>query len=292
MPPGFITVSSSSQNNMAITDSKLRRYLLGDLSEDDARETDLSIISNTHSDEDLELAEHELIEDYLEGSLTSGERELFEKNFLISDRRAGIFDELTLLKQYAQSAVPTKSLFEPKTESTENYGFWRRLLGANLVPVTGLAVVILIFLGWISWKVLDNSTDPFKALENEYSDLNARSFDNLEEYRSFTNIDLTPGTFRSSQTLPTFEHAKLSDNVLFRLALPGPMPEGSLINATLRRNNVTVFSQEKLRVYKNPESDEVRLIFPKAVLQPGHFQIKLEGPSSSSPQMLYAFAIQ
>jgi hypothetical protein len=53
-----------------------------------------------------------------------------------------------------------------------------------------------------------------------------------------------------------------------------------------------VFSQEKLRVYKNPESDEVRLIFPKAVLQPGHFQIKLEGPSSSSPQMLYAFAIQ
>jgi hypothetical protein len=72
---------------MALGKENLRRYLLGIADAAEIEEVELRIIEEATFANEMYLAETELIEDYLEGSLTGAEREMFEKYFLSSDER-------------------------------------------------------------------------------------------------------------------------------------------------------------------------------------------------------------
>src|SRR5437763_2043708 len=82
--------------------AKLKQYLLGNLSQEAAAEIDLRIIEDDALTEHLALAESDLIEDYLEGSLSTEELALFNSNFLTSADRKQQLGEISLLKRYAR----------------------------------------------------------------------------------------------------------------------------------------------------------------------------------------------
>ena len=83
-------------------DKKLtNRYLFGITTAAEEEEIGGRIIEEASFAESLTQAENELIEDYLEGSLSAAERELFENQYLLSDERRERVQEIALLKKYA-----------------------------------------------------------------------------------------------------------------------------------------------------------------------------------------------
>src|SRR6185369_13307286 len=74
---------SSSTDDDAI----IREYLLGRLADEDREEFERRFFADEKLFEKLQPAEDELIDDFLSGSLSQDEVNLFQKNFLIGSKR-------------------------------------------------------------------------------------------------------------------------------------------------------------------------------------------------------------
>src|SRR5690349_10297548 len=67
---------------------RLRRYLLGRLDDGAREKVEQGLLANPELFEELQVIEEELIDDYLNGSLSTGDRSQFERHFLSTkDRR-------------------------------------------------------------------------------------------------------------------------------------------------------------------------------------------------------------
>lgn len=100
--------------------------------------------SNGDASEAVFLAESELIEEYLEGSMAQEDKSLFESNFLITDERREMYQEIRLLKQYS-SGPHRFDLDEGSQDETER----RRIspiVAAGGVVVLAVIVLLLIWL--------------------------------------------------------------------------------------------------------------------------------------------------
>ena len=86
--------------------STLKRYLLGELDQEEQQRLEREIMTDNHTFEQLSVAEDELVEEYLEGSLSAREREKFEKHFLSTPERR---QELKLAKALRRYVADKKS---------------------------------------------------------------------------------------------------------------------------------------------------------------------------------------
>jgi uncharacterized membrane protein YccC len=96
--------------------STLKRYMLGELDQEEQQRLEREIMTDNHTFEQLSAAEDELVEEYLEGSLSAREREKFEKHFLSTPERR---QELKLAKALRRYVA------EKKSES--KVSFWESL---------------------------------------------------------------------------------------------------------------------------------------------------------------------
>ncbi len=100
--------------------AKLKQYLLGNSSENDAEEIGVQIIADREFDERMSLAEGELIEDFLDDALTAEEKELFYAHFLTTPERIELFEETALLRNYAQTHLANAA--EKLTQEKKSVG--------------------------------------------------------------------------------------------------------------------------------------------------------------------------
>ena len=84
--------------------------------------------------------ESELIEDYIEGSLSEAESSLFKKNFLVTDERQELLNEIRLLKRFSSDS------WKFNAESVE-LGKGR---GPSRILMLGLALIILAALVFLA----------------------------------------------------------------------------------------------------------------------------------------------
>lgn len=102
--------------------------------------------------ERLEFCESELVEEYLEHSLSSDELELFKTNFLVTEERRDLLNELRLLKKVSSDAfVFDAKAFEEAAKRTAEPP------PANQTSRIGsilLVVVILAIVAFIAWRLL------------------------------------------------------------------------------------------------------------------------------------------
>ena len=97
--------------------STLKRYMLGELDQEEQQRLEREIMTDNHTFEQLSVAEDELVEEYLEGSLSAREREKFEKHFLSTPERR---QELKLAKALRRYVAEKKS--------ASKVSFWESLL--------------------------------------------------------------------------------------------------------------------------------------------------------------------
>lgn len=94
-------------NENAVDD--LRLWLLGLLPEQDSRSFEERLITDSELYDELFIVEEELIDDYIAGRLSAGEREAFESYFMNSPERQEQFRIANALRVYIDDAKETES---------------------------------------------------------------------------------------------------------------------------------------------------------------------------------------
>lgn len=279
---------------MQIPDTKIIKYLLGNLNESEAQEISLRIIEDKSFENEMLFAESELIETFLEKSLTPEETKLFQTNFLINEERENHLKELYLLKKYASNKHRQEEVSE--IQEKHSPGFWENLkdlFPANLKPVSAiLTILIVALLAGAAWLVFFTRPDiVMSQLEKQYAEINRRDLNNAPEL-TISPIALISGVLRSANENSTIESSKIGDNVFFRLALPFEIKDREFLRVELTKDNKTIFTQNEVRIYKNQNGQELKLILPKSVLPRGQYQIIAENPGSEISPVNYAFVVE
>ena len=273
----------------------LKKYLLGDLDARNNEKIELQILSNELLEDDLLIAENDLIEDFIEKNLTPEEEILFYENFLISSEREEKVKEIHLFKQYSKKYFNASA--PAKDDWRSSKGFWGKISGFFIfnwrfaAPLAG-ALIIALSLG-IIWKIFfDNPQVELTSIEKEFSVLNDRDLSDPANFSGLTNIGLVSGTFRSVDAAAKLKRETLSENVLFRLALPDEFADDGFLKTELLKDQKAVFTQPKIRVYDNPNGQEIKLILPKSILSPGRWEIRIENRKAVNNPVRYDFVVE
>lgn len=263
---------------------RLRQYLLGTLAEPETAEIDLRIIEDEAFSAEVSLAESELMEDYLEGSLSNEELKLFEANFLPSPERERQLREILLLRDYARKAKNSEKQAATAGDSTTLGDFFRMYFRPLMA---GGAVVAALLLVAVIWQGYFGGSSP--PLEREYAELNKKDLSNPASINGFATISLSSGSFRDANSAVKQSSEKLTETVLFRLALPAGSEGTTAFIAKISRGSALIFTLNDLHSYQNPNGKEVRILVPRSILQKGQYQIRLE---NGAPPVAYAFSIE
>ena len=273
--------------NMQGDNAKLKQYLLAMLSESETEELDLRVISDRDFAEVLSLAEHELIEDHLEDSLAVEETAQFQSNFLVSPKRRAMLREISLLKEFTkkktQAAEKEEPLADPSVSRTGFFGFYLRpILAAGAIA----CAVVMAVLVWNFY-----SSEKQSPLEMEYAELNKEDLTDQTKLTGYYPINLISQNLRDTASASVQDGNKLTDTVLFQLALPSKTPDGLIFKTKIRRVGVPDFKLNEVRLYRNPNGSELRLLAPKAILQKGQYQIIVESNADGSVVGTYLFNV-
>lgn len=262
-------------------ENKLKEYYLGTLSEEESEKIDLRLMEDAEFEEALLLAKNDLMEDFLDESLSAGEIESFQKNFLKTELRKKELKNLALLRSYARRKQAEK--FAKRKTADRSASFFDGLnsfVSAHLRPLAaGFAALIVFSAAGLYFL---NSTGGL-------SELNSKDFSNIDEYRNLTKLNLAPGMFRNANAAVKLPAEKLTDPVFLLLALP---PEGEFFDVNIVRNEKKIASNLRLRSYSNQNGQELRLLLSASDLTKGDYKIEVFPANAPSVPAVYTFTIQ
>lgn len=146
-------------------EQETRRYLLGSLSEDALGRVEKRLLAEENFLEELTLAEAELIDDYVGGRLSAGERTEFEQYFLSSDERRWQLRFAQALSRYAsaevggggrEAATPARPTFGERLSA-----FWGDRPWATSAA---LALCVVAFIAGAVWLTRTGAPRTFNTL--------------------------------------------------------------------------------------------------------------------------------
>src|SRR5947207_2882679 len=97
---------------------RIRRYLLGQLTDGELEETEQDLLTKEELLEELLMVEDDLIDEYLAGELSRDERVQFEQHFLATPERHDKLKFGRAFEKYLSSKVAVASVAKPKTART------------------------------------------------------------------------------------------------------------------------------------------------------------------------------
>jgi hypothetical protein len=151
-------------------DDELIRYLLGDLSEDEAERLDEQSVVDDEFAERLRLVEDELIDAYASGRMTGDRRKQFETHYLASPRRR---ERVTFAKGLLEAVDDESRRWTPPATATRSIVAWKPWALAA-------AVLLCVAAGWLAVQqaqlrtALDDTRQRLVAADRRASDLSAQ----------------------------------------------------------------------------------------------------------------------
>ena len=277
---------------------KIREFFLGQLKNEELAEFELQIIADASLEDKLHLAESELMEDYLEETLSPDEKVLFEKNFLVTTERQKRLDFLRLLKKHAKDVSQTKEIHNLVTENPLSFfDALKNFFSLNLKPVALLATVLVLVLAiGFSWKVFfdNNGQSEFASVEKEVNELNQKDFGNPSEYQKFSNLSLVSGNLRSSGSKNNLVESNLTNQVFLRLTLPIEINSDKIYTVKIIKDGKNTLTLNQIHTYQNKSGLEIRMLLPASLLKKGEYQIELqeENAQVENEKIFYTFTVQ
>lgn len=285
----------------AVTDEILRRYLLGDLAENDRYVIDERLLVDDGLAEQVSLCESALIDDYVTGRLTPNERELFDRKFVVTEARKDKFRFAASLKDFAEFQTTSS---EPSRGSERSWRemvtAWFTLKPARVWAFAGGAVLVLVFLGAI-WLIarkpqqsqpLIAASEPMPTLAPQSSpQIAASPTRSLAEPTpnpkpqtkpkepalspAVATAVLMPGALRAGGNMtriaiPQGEHDVLRLSLI--LEVPGA---GTFVAELANADGKTVAVRQNLRARSNGQT-KVTFEVPARLIQSDDYQIKLQ----------------
>ena len=268
---------------------QIKGYLLGDLSTEECEKIDLRIIEDDDFAVEALAAEDLLIESYIDGELSEADAMKFRSNYLINETRARQVKEFVALRA-AASAIANRPAERPQKKNDASKWSLAALF-ENLRPVTAFAVPALIaVVGFAVWfYVSDRGITP---LEREYAALNQADMGDLNQFASFSKIQLTPGAFRGGAQEARVATGTLTEGVLFRLPLTFDPAPWAKFDATLLQEGKTIFRVEEVRPFTDGDGSEVRLLLPREAIKRGQYQISLSQRGQNLSPVVFGFTAE
>src|SRR5437867_293706 len=130
--------------NEHLTEIKLRQFLLGDIQEEERAQIERLFISDPRSKERILVAEEDLIEDYLEGSLSPDQKQKFLAQYGYTPRRLRRLEITRLIRKHAMASGLSVAI---DVEAPQRRSVFAQLWPRNiriLVPAFALLFVAII----------------------------------------------------------------------------------------------------------------------------------------------------
>jgi hypothetical protein len=165
-------------------ENALRRYLLGDLAVQEMDELEELYLADGDLFEQLTLVEDDLIEAYVRGELSSGDREKFNSRFLTSSRRKEKVENARAVREYLSRITVTEAGKKAEEKPRASLGQRLRTILLPSSPVPGLAIAIIILLviggAWMVYR-LTQAQAQLKVLATARNELAERNTQLAEE---------------------------------------------------------------------------------------------------------------
>jgi hypothetical protein len=258
-----------------VTDVLLRQFLLGRVDDEERQRIESLFITDPRSRGKVLAAEQDLIEDYLEDSLTKADRESFLLQYAETSTQQRKIRIARSIKEYS---VAQAKVTETDASTNSKWGLWLaqlRLKPILLVPIAAiLMIAVVVAAVWLNNRREERNAQHL-AIERELADLNAPS--SLGEPPSqMLSFALSPVSLRSAG--PQAEFTSRADIRLVELRLLWIQKvRYATYRALLRRvGSAEQFTIKDLR----PEDDSgkaIRLRLPARLLTRGLYQISLSG---------------
>ena len=124
----------------------LKLYLLQQLSAPDQQELELKLLTDTNFADELEIAEDELIDQYLTNELSNDDRARFEEHFLTTDERQRKLRSAQVIKRHLDRLTP---ISQPTPGLLAQLRKW--FTANSVIPVTATAIFIAV-VGLVIWR--------------------------------------------------------------------------------------------------------------------------------------------
>jgi hypothetical protein len=279
------------------TDHTLRQYVLGELRERPRLEIEERLITDPDVFEALGVAEAELSEEYLEGTMSAADKQRFERHYLVDQDRHRHLDFVRLLKSHATSA--------PRRTHARASSDWQRmgdLVRFHPAWASTAAAVLILLIGGNMWFVMWNykvqgQFDQVRAqqgreeqlrqqLQGQVSGLTAQANTlqtRLESQQGAPGQSptfwLTGGQLRGSASSLT-SIAVPAGAQLVRLQLQLPGDDASPYRAALSdAAGDDIWFQSRLKAESTGGLPTVSVLLPAQLLSRGDYQVKLSGTS-------------
>lgn len=277
-----------------VTDLLIRRFLLGEVDDEERQRIEGLFIADPEANQRLLIAEDDLIENYLEDSLTPLECEKFLAQYGNTPSQRRRLRIVKSLREYGLASAGPARAASPPIPKWRMFLSGLKLRNPNFFVPLAAALTIALVVG-IVWLVeLRNKraqeSNQRVAIERELADLNAPS-----SARQVTpSIVLPPVSLRSVQSQS--EITPGDDTRVVELQLLWAQKERyASYRAVVRRvGKAESFTILNLQVQNEAGRSAVRVRLPTHLLARGLYQISLTGITSDGspgPAEEYTFAV-
>jgi len=294
----------------------LRQYLLGDLNSDEQQRVEQHLMIGTAVFEELSWIEDELIDDYLEGTLSGHEKQKFESFFLTAPERRRKLDFAKALKRYVAAHRPGQNSLSVWRSSWQ--AFWRpqspvlsRILAASLVlliaggswsilRISGLQKELEQARSWESQKkaieIQNRNSELTSALQREQARLaqleqEATNLKNSEKrgtssllngqmQSTLISVTLTPGLLRDLGGSQKIRIPAGTDQVQFDLKIE-PQDFHEYRAALQRLGESEFWTQISPKTESGAQDQAFRLTVPANIMKSGDYILRLSGMTSA-----------
>lgn len=139
----------------------VKRYLLNQLSDPERQEIELRLLTDDDFASEVEMAEDELIDEYVANELSTSEREQFHEHFLINPVRESKLQSSYAVKRYFDRTSPSPQASPGVLD--RSWTALAQLFTSSPIPAVVTALVIGV-IGLVTWQKLFSESDLQKGL--------------------------------------------------------------------------------------------------------------------------------
>jgi hypothetical protein len=275
-------------------DKLLTRYLLRDLSDEEQASLEEEYFGDEDFFEQMLIAEDELIDDYVRGELSSRERELFEKHFMLSEK---VRQRLVFARMLTHSTRGAATAETTRTPEPEPVNWWQASLAFLRAqnPIMQFAqvalVLVLVALALFTvarWRGSERSQTLARQETNQPQDqpqrgtqpptANVPSNQNSKGPLPATLL-LVPGSVRSADEAHTLSIPTDAEQALVQIILE--KDSYRLYRAEVRKiqgRDVTLWKDDALASHSTDSGESaIDLKIPAKLLTAGDYKVSLGG---------------
>jgi len=249
----------------------IRQYLLGELDEHEQEQLEQRVITNPDYKEQVLIAEEELLEEFVNGTLSPRELESFTRMYSSSPAQRRKVKIAQALNRYASAHKPVvqpmahrswaRSLIELFSVKSR---FHQLSLAAFILVLAIGGSVLVYYLISRGWRA-----DYYALVQ-----LNQSTSEILQPNSSVVSVSLPPLLFRGTGEPTTVTTTKQIQTV--QLRLPDPANGTYSFRAVLKdREETEVFTLEDLRARQIDQQWVLVLQIPARMLKPQNYQLEI-----------------